>query len=137
MKRNRNPNGRPMNACERGNWIDTEGSIEETMLRVYQTERQPLEDYCTGAILDGVPCTIGTYKVKYKGKEILEHRAVITGMMNMAKEIGLTRKCIRTQARKQQIQNFRQFLQKPRKLPKGLEPIITERIRKAKKLLGE
>jgi len=41
-----------MTPCERGSWIDAEGYIRESpaTLAVTQKYRQPLEDYCQGAI---------------------------------------------------------------------------------------
>lgn len=61
----KNNHRRPMTACERGIWIDTEGAIMARTwprttyeISVYQNERGPLEDYRLGAERDGIPCSI-------------------------------------------------------------------------------
>jgi len=132
---------RPMNACERGNWIDTEGHIESAdegrtyLLSVAQDEREPLEDYCAGATRDGVPCHIRPLP------KIQAFRAEIRGVVNIAREIALTQKCIRTRKKQQQIQQFKNSLLRPRRqyIPKLKKTIPLEReaIRKARKILQQ
>jgi hypothetical protein len=54
---------KPMDACDRGNWIDTEGRTARKEIRMVQTERGVLDEYCESAKADGVPC-----KVKFRPK---------------------------------------------------------------------
>jgi len=102
MKKKQNPQRRPMTACERGVWIDTEGHIETTPKGVYridiwQEDKEALEDYCAGAINDSVPCIV----------DPKAYRVRITGASNVAKEIKLTEQCIRTARKRAQIQRFK------------------------------
>jgi len=93
-----------MTACERGVWIDTEGYLRSTpaILEVTQKERKPLEDYCAGAMLDGILCKI------YRTPEAWG--AYITGIENIAREIKITQPFIRTKTRKKQIWQFKRHI---------------------------
>ena len=110
----RNPQIRkPMTPCERGNWIDTEGNIGADLrgrfvIDVAQVEREPLEDYCNGARRDGVEC-----RVRYD-RTARVWIARITGAENVAREVSLTRDCMRTARKHAQIQALTQQLTRPR-----------------------
>jgi len=120
----RNPTG-PMNACERGIWIDTEGHISRKRIVVSQREeREVIEDYCAGARMDGVHCRVRYDKVNRI------YLAEIEGLENMAKEIALTQNCIRTKRRRKQIERFKEQLAKPRRYA-PYPPTI-----RARKILG-
>jgi len=111
---------RPMNACERGNWIDTEGNISlvpTPVIVITQKDFQALQDYCEGAKRDSIPC-----RVK-RDPRVGAYRAFITGAHNVAKEITLTQPYIRTQEKKRQIERLRRYLAQPRK---KLYPTIRE-----------
>jgi len=103
-----------MTACERGNWIDTEGYIrpKHHLIEVTSKEKEPLIDYCEGAKTDNVPCKIRSVKDPVYG---IAYRAEIIGADNVAKEITLTKNCIRTKMRHAQIQAFIEDIARPRK----------------------
>ncbi len=99
-----------MKRPERGSWIDTEGAImARTPLRrnyeisVYQNESAPLRDYKRGAERDGVPCIIERFYTHGR----LQYRLTIRGVLNVAREILLTRRWIRTMKKLRQIRNFK------------------------------
>jgi len=102
------PNRKPMTRCERGSWIDTEGYIRDSpaMIEVTQKHREPLEDYCEGAKLDGVPCRIR--------KRADAWTAYITGIENIAREIANTQSYIRTRTRRRQIFRFKRHIVRSR-----------------------
>lgn len=123
---------RPMTPCERGVWIDTEGSIEMSLtarkypqfrISVSQSEKEPLEEYCAGARKDNIPC-----RVRYDRTENA-YKAEIYGLPNIAKEIVLTRNCIRTKKKRQQIKRFGRHLKAKRK-------ILRKQVIQARKILG-
>jgi len=113
-----------MNACERGNWIDTEGHISKKHIVIAQRDGEALEDYCAGAGMDGVRCRIRYDKVNRI------YLAEIDGLENVAKEIALTMNCIRTKRRLAQIEIFKKELAKPRRYA-PYPPLI-----RARKILG-
>lgn len=104
---------RPMDARDRGNWIETEGAISSFFLKsggsigtfrcsihVVQIERAPLEEYVAGAISDGVPCGL-TYNTTTHATH-----AYVQGIRNVDREIRLTSPYIRTANKWQQIRRF-------------------------------
>jgi len=107
------PNRKPMTPCERGSWIDTEGYVRESpaTLAIAQKHRKPLEDYCVGAIKDGIPCKIRCKTDPIYGKN---YEAYITGIENIAKELALTQPYIRTRMRRQQIFRFKRHIVRSR-----------------------
>jgi len=113
----RNPQIRkPMTPCERGNWIDTEGTIQSNhqgifMISVAQAEKQALEDYCRGAVKDGVRCKV----IPLRPPPSPMWLARVTGAENVAREISLTLPYIRTEKKLRQIQQFVKNLEKPRR----------------------
>ena len=105
--------GTPMTAGERGEWIDTEGSVSSFFKKsgrsigsfrcnthVVQEERAPLDDYREGAIRDGIRC--GVYPNGASGA----YHAVVPGIASVDKEIRLTCCSIRTLKRRRQILRF-------------------------------
>jgi len=121
---------RPMTPCERGVWIDAEGSILPVGARGYSLqvvqrieEKEVLEDYCAGALKDG----ISRCKVEPHAPHVL--RARIEKFEDVAKEILLTKSCIRTKAKQDQIQRFIQNLLTPRTR-------LYPQIMNARKILG-
>ena len=86
-----------MSACERAVWEDAEGHIQATpthrMIRTVQNVPEPIQDYCDGAIADGVRCRVNTLLRKptpTRRESWIEYRAEITGLVDIAKEIKLT-----------------------------------------------
>jgi len=120
-----------MTACERGNWIDTEGHIEtrppplkrgvQYEIVITSMEKEPLEDYCAGATKDSVPCRVFPERMRPPPYEYYKYYARITGAPNVAKEIMLTKNCIRTRKKHQQIQKFIQAWQIPRRTARGIQ----------------
>jgi len=114
--RRRNPT-RPMTACERGAWIDAEGSImaypEKGDYRIDITqatsEVTALHDYCEGARLDGVTC-----EVKRMAKKPWVSYVRIGRVEDVAKEIKLTKNWIRTSRKIAQIERFKAVLHRPK-----------------------
>ena len=121
--------GKPITKCEGGGWIDTEGFIYSEFKRgrgLYeiiftQREREPLEDYCEGARMDGIPCKVHKIAAGYHAR--------IGEAENVAKEISLTPNWIRTKTRLAQIEKFKNTLLLPRKK-------LDIRIERARKILG-
>ncbi len=120
-----------MNACERGNWIDGEGTLTRAgrergfHLKIIQDhrEREVLEDYCKGALRDG----ISRCEIVKEGPYTLS--ATIARAEDIAREITLTRDYIRTKKKKSQIEAFIRALTAPRR---KLQPEII----KARQILG-
>jgi len=123
-RRASNPS-RPMNAWERGNWIDGEGTLTRAgrergfHLKIIQDhrEREVLEDYCKGALRDG----ISRCEIVKEGPYTLS--ATIARAEDIAREITLTRDHIRTKKKKSQIEAFIRGLppihpKKPQQNPK-------------------
>jgi len=103
----------PMEARDRGNWIDTEGAISAYFLKsgpstgsfrcsihVVKNERAPLDGYAAGAIHDGVPCLV------YFNSASHATHAYIQGIRNVDREIRLTCASIRTANKWRQIRRF-------------------------------
>jgi hypothetical protein len=104
---------RPMDAKERGIWIDTEGSISsyyrksgrskgsfKCSIHVVQNELAPLEEYAAGAELDGVRCLL------YRNSASQAYHAYIQSIVNVDREIRLTCGWIRTANKWSQIRRF-------------------------------
>jgi hypothetical protein len=107
-----------MRRPERGSWIDTEGAIMARTPRrrnyeisVYQNEPSPLRDYEIDAESDGVPCFIEKFYTHGR----LQYRVTIRGVVNVAREILLTKAWIRTKKKRRQIQNFKRVVFAKRK----------------------
>jgi hypothetical protein len=81
-------------------------------ISVYQNEREPLEDYRRGAVRDGVPCFIERFYTHGR----LQYRATIRGVVNVARELSLTVKWIRTRKKRRQIEHLRRVLYERRKV---------------------
>jgi hypothetical protein len=104
---------RPLDAKERGVWIDTEGSISsfyrrserskgwfECRMRVVQNEIAPLEEYVAGAARDGVRCLL------FRNSASHAYHAYIQNIVNDDREIRLTCESIRTENKWRQIRRF-------------------------------
>ena len=102
-----------MEARNRGNWIDTEGSTTSIFrksgrssgsfrrgIHVAQTESAPLEAYAMGALHDGVACFL------YTNTANGATRAYIQGIRNVGREVRLTCDYIRTANEWRQIERF-------------------------------
>ena len=82
---------------------------------VYQNERRVLLDYKKGAEDDGIPCFIESFYTHGR----LQFRATIRGVLNVAREILLTKRWIRTNRKLRQIQKFKKAVfEKRRRLQK-------------------
>ena len=81
-------------------------------ISVYQNERGPLEDYRKGAIKDGIPCFIERFYTHGR----LQFRATIRGDLNVARELALTTRWIRTEKKHRQIRAFKRILYERRKV---------------------
>jgi hypothetical protein len=99
-----------MRRPERASWIDTEGAImartpnrRNYEISVYQNKSSPLIDYKKGAERDGILCLLE----KFYTHRRLQYRVTIRGVLNVAREILLTKAWIRTRKKKRQIQNFK------------------------------
>jgi hypothetical protein len=108
-----------MNANERAVWEDAEGTISARappknggyFIVTVQFCKEILDDYCEGAIRDGVPCRV-TFRKSPKGWT--EYRTYITGAENVAREIRLTSPYRRHPTKKKQAEEFEKQLLKPR-----------------------
>jgi hypothetical protein len=90
-----------MNTCERGFWIDADGTIYtkhgkyEIAVPQLREDMEVLEDYCEGARKDGITkCEI----IHSLPKQPHMSRLRIRRVEDVAREISLTRDCIRKKA---------------------------------------
>lgn len=116
-----------MNARERANWFDTEGSLyvsppgrplkqSVAFISISQFDRLPLEDFLIGAEMDGVRCKITSRHSGSPGEYLL----LITTLEDIAREIVAEAPYIRTVGKIREIEKFRDFLQRVRvRLNKG------------------
>ncbi len=110
-----------MTALERAVWEDAEGSLvvsgRTVTLETAQSSPQVLEDYCEGAIRDGVVCTVEKRVLKpswVNPKSQVLYRSIIRQLGSVAREIQLTEPHRRSPVREKQIKRFKAFIRRRR-----------------------
>lgn len=109
-----------MDVKERANWTDTEGCLYvtdpgsnsnagEASMFVSQSQRDPLDDFASGALRDGVLST-----VYHRLRTTDEYTVRIRRLDAIAREISLELPYLRTKKRREQARRFKEYLFKPR-----------------------
>ena len=114
-----------MSASERGiHWedegclyVDQSGSWPR--LETTQYERTLQDDYCAGALVDGIRCRVNIHHFKSRGGTRPQYyRTEITGIQSIAAELFLHAKCgvPRSERKRNQLRKFPKSLEKQGKL---------------------